>query len=295
MPAFVCGIAAFVFLFVSSNLQAQCTNVTTYANLESCFSSGTLAITITSNITLTGNITLVNNTSYTLFTNGSDIIRNGFAFSGGNGNTDIGVIINGGATKTITGNNSGAYTMNNLNTAYSMLSMLGVLPIEFKGFKVTQNGTRHLLVWETISEKNTTAFDIESAVDGIHFSSIGTVKANGLGSNYTFSQNTNEERTYYRLKMTDLDGSVTYSTIVSAVANKQLGKLKVYPNPVGADGALTVETGGAFQNIFISNALGQVVLTANTAQINTSALSSGLYYLTVKTDTETMTQKFLKQ
>ena len=55
------------------------------------------------------------------------------------------------------------------------------------------------------------------------------------------------------------------------------------------------ETDGAFQQVLISNALGQVVLTADSSQINTSALSSGIYYVTVKTNTETMTQKFLKQ
>ncbi len=290
---FYTGVTCLLMLLTAPSLFAQCTNVTTYATLASCFTAGTTAITITTSINLTGNITLKNNTNYTLFTNGSDIIRGSYTFNG-NGNSDISVINNGGATLTIKGNNSGTYTISGLNNSYSMMALLGVLEVDLKEFKIVQNGDQNMLIWSTASEKNSAEFEIQMAQNGGAFSKISSVKANGFGSQYSFIAPQTNATTYYRLKMIDVDGKIGFSPILSSNVVTKKGQVKVYPNPVGTEGYLNIETAGEIQNITVTNTLGQAVLTAQSDKINVTQLAKGLYNVSIKTDLGTSIEKFFK-
>jgi hypothetical protein len=88
-------------------------------------------------------------------------------------------------------------------------------PVELLSFdaqKVSDNTAS--LKWTTASEKNSAYFSVEKSVDGQDFSEIGTVNAQGNSSNlftYELEDRQFNSSSYYRLKMTDKDGSYKYS------------------------------------------------------------------------------------
>jgi Secretion system C-terminal sorting domain len=170
-----------------------------------------------------------------------------------------------------------------------------VLSAEMTQFKVNTEGSKTKLNWQTASEQNTSHFDVERSQNGLTFDKIGQVSALGKGSDYNYVDATPFQGVnYYRLKTNDLDGKTELSKTISVTFNGQSGKVKMYPNPVGTEGVLNIETAGDIQGITINNALGQVVLTSKVPKINISQLPSGLYNVTIKVNGETLTEKFLK-
>jgi len=96
------------------------------------------------------------------------------------------------------------------------------------------------LNWATTSEINSKFVSVERSIDGINFSSIGTVIAAGNSSitnNYNFvdtnAMNLPVSILYYRLKQVDIDGKFSYSIIVAIkiVHSYSEPQITAYPNP----------------------------------------------------------------
>ena len=77
---------------------------------------------------------------------------------------------------------------------------------------------------------------MERSTDGRNYSSIYSIFATALRCQQPFNYTDNQPAkgvNYYRLKMTDADGKVTYSTVVSLInASKGFDVLNIAPNPV---------------------------------------------------------------
>ena len=76
-----------------------------------------------------------------------------------------------------------------------------------------------MLTWSTAFEEDNSIFIVEKSEDGANFTNIGTVEAAGnsddiKGYNYLDIM-ANAEQTFYRLKQVDVDGSSSYSEMVS--------------------------------------------------------------------------------
>lgn len=76
-----------------------------------------------------------------------------------------------------------------------------------------------MLTWSTAFEEDNSIFIVEKSEDGANFSNIGTVEAAGNSDelreyNYLDIM-ANAERTFYRLKQVDIDGSSSYSDVVA--------------------------------------------------------------------------------
>jgi uncharacterized repeat protein (TIGR01451 family) len=82
----------------------------------------------------------------------------------------------------------------------------------------------------------------------------------------------------------------------TSVKKVSLTKVEIYPNPVSD--VLTVNTDGSFNNLTITNTIGQVVLSqsvgANQAKVNVKTLPAGIYHLTLKGDNGVKVQQFEK-
>ena len=76
-----------------------------------------------------------------------------------------------------------------------------------------------MLTWSTAYEEDNSIFIVEKSDDGSTFSNIGTIEGAGTSMDireYNFLDiMANAERTYYRLKQVDTDGSSSYSEVVS--------------------------------------------------------------------------------
>ncbi|MEO6489098.1 MAG: right-handed parallel beta-helix repeat-containing protein [Ferruginibacter sp.] len=105
-----------------------------------------------------------------------------------------------------------------------------VLPVKLVDLTASLRPAGVLLQWATVTEVNSDFFLVESSIDGINFSSLGTVNSNGnstIRMEYNFTDISPKPGiNYYRLKMVDRDGQYEYSTIVSAtIKDNSLGSI----------------------------------------------------------------------
>ena len=177
-----------------------------------------------------------------------------------------------------------------------------VLPIELADFQVITHKDNVEIKWATAYESNLLDFTVERSDDAIKFYplSIQTPKGNDFSKTaYNFVDNNPLNGVhYYRLKIEEKDGVVTYSKIMSARWGSKK-TLSVYPNPFNQ--ALTIDLSDAKTEIAhfeIMDMTGRVHIseTINTAdKINTENLPAGMYILRVVQDGAVLEKKILKQ
>ncbi|MBB3054940.1 YDG domain-containing protein [Mucilaginibacter gotjawali] len=176
---------------------------------------------------------------------------------------------------------------------------LGIHLLNFTANKA-ENGTQ--AVWVTENEENYTNFTIERSTDGgSTFNVLGGYISGALGT-YTFlDKNPAKGANLYRLKIEDINGTITYSNVVTVMYGNGTGLVKtgivVYPNPVKSLLNLNIAPGfnssiltrgissSVAYNIQITNILGAVMTNATTNaqnwQTDVSSMMPGTYVITV--------------
>ncbi|MEP7111471.1 MAG: SBBP repeat-containing protein [Ferruginibacter sp.] len=116
------------------------------------------------------------------------------------------------------------------------LSQGGPLPLTLLDFSVEAATRDNVLKWKTAKEINTKEFEIEWSDNGQDFKKIGVQKAavnSNTESHYTYRHSTQgREDNYYRLKMVDMDGLLTYSKIIRISTMLKSTEVTTFPNPV---------------------------------------------------------------
>lgn len=110
------------------------------------------------------------------------------------------------------------------------------LPVNLIEFSASENENSVLLLWSTSFETNSSHFVIQRSRDSRQWNDLGVVEAKGESKDMFRYQWKDMDSfkgiSYYRLKMTDKDGSYEYSPIRS-IDRKSIGaELIIYPNPV---------------------------------------------------------------
>jgi hypothetical protein len=102
-----------------------------------------------------------------------------------------------------------------------------------------QSRTNCKVEWYTFAELNTDHFIIERSTDAVNFQEVGEVKAGGATQDkveYVFNDDiakvTDANALYYRIKLNDIDGKVTYSNVISTDMIL-FDEVAVYPSPFG--------------------------------------------------------------
>ena len=168
-----------------------------------------------------------------------------------------------------------------------------VLPINLLSFNVTPEAKTAVITWETSTEVDNKLFVLEKSKDGITFSPIAEITPKGSaehGATYSYmDQAPFRGITYYRLKQIGLTGSVDYSNIRQIMIHAQSSDVVVYPNPVGKERMLKIET--TFPDnfeMFIYDSAGKLVaktdVRSGSGQINLENLPSGIYYYQFRND-----------
>jgi len=90
------------------------------------------------------------------------------------------------------------------------------LPVSLVSFGA-QTGSEGacILEWSTASEHGTKDFDLESSTDGIDFTSLAVLAARNEASNYSYTTGL-KEKTFFRLRIDNEDGTYSYSEVVVA-------------------------------------------------------------------------------
>ncbi|HWZ23517.1 MAG TPA: T9SS type A sorting domain-containing protein, partial [Cytophagaceae bacterium] len=140
------------------------------------------------------------------------------------------------------------------------------LPVTFISLDAVRGNDEAVSVtWNVAREILMQQYEVERSTDGIHFITIHTMTP--LGSNL-YNVTDNHAPTgvaYYRIKGVSLDGGVNYSSMkeVAAIKGSSSSGPMVYPNPVNAQGWLSVQFVNQEQGKFqlrLYNYLGQIVL-----------------------------------
>lgn len=214
-----------------------------------------------------------------LFINGSDA---GPTEPGMNGE-DYSIYFNDGFTGT-------DYTGITYDNSSSGCSVLPLSLIRFSG-QMLQD--RVHLAWMTLSESNTSHFDIERSKDAGSWVKIGEVKAAGGSSTqitYTYTDHLEKfeaELVYYRLKMVDEDNRYTYSKIIAFRRYASASHLVLYPNPVSQGDVIRFSKdaiSGGNASATIADIHGKMIRAVSAAELNkqairTTGMPAGTYFI----------------
>ncbi len=215
------------------------------------------------------------------------------------------------AQPTVSGfsNGSGFSYTANFATGFSGFALgnnLLPLPIELLNFdgKHVPNEGNHL-TWTSLSEINSDHFVVERSFDGMQFTSIGKVAAQGNTQErqtYNFlDQNISTGKYYYRLKIVDTDGSFEYSKLISLVVARA-ATVAVYPNPV--KGNLNIDFKESISNealVRIYSATGILVWEQNikpdttpVLRVDMRSFAEGVYLIQVQQAQDAFQYKVVK-
>ena len=173
------------------------------------------------------------------------------------------------------------------------------LAVNLVNFTASKSAADNLLQWTTSGENNSHHFDLEYSSDGVLFSKIGTVLAQGNSTGqkeYNFvHQQVQGKTAYYRLKIVDNNNNFKYSD-VSVIRREKSKSLvyPVYPNPFNEKMTVTIEsTSNKLVELYLSDVSGKIIKRMSpvlTTGINTieleqlNNLSPGIYILKIKND-----------
>jgi len=169
-----------------------------------------------------------------------------------------------------------------------------VLPIQLVSFIAQPQGNNVKLTWQVATETNVATYQVLYSTNGINFTAIGSQPATG-SHNYSQLHTTPQNGlNYYRLKVTDIDGSVTYSEIRKVNFGKAEDKIAMYPIPANTYVNITFSAGMISKpaTISILSIDGKLVqeqtirALSQTETINLSRLSNGKYIVRLAVNNE---------
>ena len=184
------------------------------------------------------------------------------------------------------------------------------LPVELLYFYGEKENENIRLDWQTATEINNSHFDVEWSVDGVSFEKIGEVQGAGTTNEVQFYTSLHTSPisglNYYRLKQVDLpagqvgfNSKFEYTDIIQITFDEEKSTaINIYPNPAT----------GNFINIHIENENAIISLQDNTgrtirsfqstngtSRIDISNLPSGLYYISVGSNSKQTVKKLIVQ
>ncbi len=169
----------------------------------------------------------------------------------------------------------------NCSAAFAML------PVELLEFSARPEGEQVMLQWTTATELNNAGFHVERSRDGEHYDAI--LQVEGMGTTVIVTHYEAVDRaplhglSYYRLRQTDIDGTMTWSPAVAVEFTAAC--IAAFPNPVRD--VLMIQGGSTegARHVELFDSRGRAVLQAalpeGVIQLDMAALPGGLYRVRV--------------
>lgn len=178
--------------------------------------------------------------------------------------------------------------------------LASIFALDLVSFSGNSQAGSIALNWKTANEPNDNGyFELEKSADGMNFSRLGRVNAQGFSyiyNNYTYTDNAPlSGANFYRLKIVSENGRVQYSYVLKVLYGKLGRGMVVSPNPAVSE--VTITTAGDYTQAVISDRNGRTVLqqrlSGNNNRIDVSRLPAGQYSITVLGASEKTTEKLL--
>ncbi len=183
-----------------------------------------------------------------------------------------------------------------------------ILPVSLTSFGVNTQSHVNLVKWTTDAEINGKYFILERGTNGQDFTPINKQAVKNLAGNQSYSysdENFSPGTNYYRLQMTDIDGSYSYSKVIKVYNGAGTSdKLLITPNPVVKEFTLATsfpENGPV--SIRVTDVTGKIVKQVSdnvtrgnvTIQIyDLNKLQAGAYFIEVRQRDYIRSARFVK-
>jgi hypothetical protein len=106
-----------------------------------------------------------------------------------------------------------------------------ILPVTFMGITAKKENNSTRVLWDVADEVDVRGYDVEKSTNGVEFTRIGFVGANGKSA-YSYNDNTESAGTvYYRVRNIDVDGKFKYSSTVKLTGKNASTVLRAFPIP----------------------------------------------------------------
>jgi hypothetical protein len=188
----------------------------------------------------------------------------------------------------------------------SILECVPLLPVQLAYFKyVRKQANTQSFEWQLVQMELIRSVHLEKSMDGRSFTTAATLDSLHFSGARTFEQTIPASAdTYYRLRLTDVNGRISYSPIINTGQNS-FTEEKLWPNPAKED--VTVQfyapeqgkahyelcnmAGSILKNGFISTRPGQ-----NLSSISLQDVPAGIYQLSIRLGNSTpLSLRFVKQ
>lgn len=141
------------------------------------------------------------------------------------------------------------------------------LPITLSDINAILKNAGVQVEWTTHQESNMERYEVERSQSGQQFTSIGNVLAKGtstIATNYNFfDASPYDGINYYRIKIIEKQGQISYSKIVKAKIIKGNSLITIYPNPIRGNSIIlrlnNLQKGS--YTISLTNKLGEQIVT----------------------------------
>jgi hypothetical protein len=185
---------------------------------------------------------------------------------------------------------------------------VSILPVKLIAFNGNTNNGTTRLEWSVTSNEQAYKFEIEKSFDGKEFKTAQLISATGKtgNENYTYQEESAFDKIYYRLKITDKSGVVSYSKIVSFRKETETREtLNIIGNTVTDKLTLSFQAQtNQLADINIMDMGGRLVIKQriqvqkgnNVSSFSLpSTMNGGMYVAAMSIDNTISTAKFIKQ
>lgn len=179
----------------------------------------------------------------------------------------------------------------------------GTLPVSITDFSAQKQNCTANLSWKTANETNISSYVVEMSNDrGATYSAIGTVNAANSDGERTYQltyQMNNNNAYLYRIKIVELSGGYSYSTVarISSGCGKANNEVLAYPSPAKSTVTLSVGNDALINTkASLLDVAGKThmnfIITANTKSIDITKLPPGMYVIRLE---DGSSARFMKQ
>ena len=161
-----------------------------------------------------------------------------------------------------------------------------VLPVTITDFQIQNQAGVVLVKWAVATEYDIEKYTVQRRIGNGQFEAIGDVMAEEL-AHYQFSDNIagSSGVMYYRLKVAERNGDVSYSSVRAVRINTATTDLFIYPNPAVSSFSIAVPTDAGSYDLIISDMSGRIIKSMYAVRNQTVSFNrfvSGIYFIKVQ-------------
>ncbi len=169
-----------------------------------------------------------------------------------------------------------------------------VVPIQLIDFTATPVQKNVQVRWSVATETDVLHYEIEYSFNGISFASFAKVTATGARNYGSLHTNTQNGANYYRLKIVDQNGIISYSPVRRVNFSSDVKDIKLYPIPAHNNVIVSLPSVlvGKPAQLVLYTVDGKLTVQKSIASlqsnetIDVSKYASGKYYLRILTANE---------